>query len=169
QRSLGGDVDDAGVARVEEDLADVLGLFQADLLPALAAVKGLVDAVAVADRALAVVLAGADPDDARVLGVEGDIADRVGALVVEDGGPGDAGVGGLPDATRADGREVVAAVARVDGQANDPAGEQGRPDGAELEAGVGFGGEERVGGLLGAGLRGGGWFAVRFLGQSGQG
>ena len=61
---------------------------------------GLVDAVAVADAALAVVLAGADPDDVRVLRIERDAADRVRAFAVEDRRPGGAGVGGLPDAAR---------------------------------------------------------------------
>src|SRR5262249_5322908 len=75
QRPLGGDVDHVRVARVDEDLADVLGLLQADLLPRLAGVVGAVHAVAVADGALAVVLAGADPDGVRVLRVERDVAD----------------------------------------------------------------------------------------------
>src|SRR5262249_12278941 len=75
---LGGDVDDVGVARVDDDLADVLGGGQADVAPGLAAVVGAVDAVAVADAALAVVLAGADPDDLGVPRVEGDGADGVG-------------------------------------------------------------------------------------------
>src|SRR5262249_52237830 len=147
QRPLGGDVDGAGVARVEEDLADVLGLLQADLVPGLAAVDGFVDAVAVADRALAVVLAGAYPDDVGVLRVQGDVADRVGALFVENGRPGGAGVLGLPDAAAGDRDIVVSAVGGVDGEADDAAGEEGRPEGAQLEAGDGAG--EGVGGLIG--------------------
>src|SRR5205807_10258287 len=98
ERSLGRDVDGARVARVDEDLADVFGRLETQVLPALAAVVGTVDAVAIADAALAVVLAGADPDDVRILGIEDDGADRVGAFVVEDGRPGDAGVVGFPDA-----------------------------------------------------------------------
>src|SRR5262249_53755864 len=69
QRPLGGDVDGVAVARVDDDLADVLRLLQPDLLPAGAAVDRLVQPVAVADAALAVVLAGADPDGVRRLGV----------------------------------------------------------------------------------------------------
>src|SRR5262249_2059778 len=60
-------VDHVGVPRVDDDLANVLRLFEADVLPGFAAIVGAVDAVAIADAALAVVLAGADPDDARVL------------------------------------------------------------------------------------------------------
>ena len=49
-----------------------------------AAVDRLVDAVAVADAALAVVLAGADPDRERILRIDRHAADRVRALPVED-------------------------------------------------------------------------------------
>src|SRR5207244_425830 len=70
QRSLGRDVDDVRIARIDEDLADVFGILEADVLPRLAAVVGAIDPVAVADAALAIVLAGADPDDARVLRIE---------------------------------------------------------------------------------------------------
>src|SRR5262249_10541204 len=43
ERALGGDVDDVGVARVDEDAADVLGALQADVAPGLAAVVGAVE------------------------------------------------------------------------------------------------------------------------------
>src|SRR5581483_1768897 len=98
ERSLGRDVDGVGVARIDDDFADMLGRLQAEDFPALAAVVGAIDAVAVADAPLAVVLAGADPDDVRILRIEDDRADGVRAFVVEDRRPGDAGVVGLPDA-----------------------------------------------------------------------
>jgi hypothetical protein len=85
----------------------VFGAGEAHVLPALAAVVGAIDAVAVTDRTLTVVLASADPDDVAVPGVEGDAADGVGALLVEDSRPGSAGVGGLPDAAAGDGDVVV--------------------------------------------------------------
>src|SRR5207253_7121363 len=88
ERALRGDVDDIAVARIDDDLADVLGFGEADVLPRLAAVVGAVDAVAIADATLAVVLAAADPDGLGVFGVEGDGADGVGALAVEEGVPG---------------------------------------------------------------------------------
>src|SRR5207248_9178659 len=135
QRPLGGDVDRVGVPRVDDDLADVLGRLEAHVFPGLATVVGAVDAVAVADAALAVVLAGADPDHVRVLRVEDHGANGVRAFVVEDGRPGGAGVGRLPHAARGGGHEVVAAVARVDGEAHDPPGGDGRAEQSELEAG----------------------------------
>src|ERR1700724_1369679 len=103
QRPLGGDVDDVGVARIDHDAGDVLRALEAEVLPVPAAVGRPVDAVAVGDAALAVVLAGADPDDQRVVGVDGDAADRVGALAVEDRLEGGAGVDGLPHAARGGG------------------------------------------------------------------
>src|SRR5207244_9479469 len=75
ERPLGGHVDDVRVPRVDDDLADMLGLLEAHLLPAFAAVVRAVDAVAVADAALAVVLPGADPDNVRVFLVQDDDAD----------------------------------------------------------------------------------------------
>src|SRR5262249_62369334 len=121
--------------------ADVLRVLQADVAPGLATVVGAVDAVAVGDAALAVVLAGADPDDERVLRVEGDGADGVGALVVEDGGPGGAGVGDLPDAARGGGDVVVAGDFRVDGEGAEAGGGDrgagaGRLQAAEREGGA---------------------------------
>src|SRR5262249_36530614 len=52
QRALGGDVDGVRVARVDEDLADVLGAFEAQLLPGFAAIGRAINAIAVADAAL---------------------------------------------------------------------------------------------------------------------
>src|SRR5581483_6944156 len=88
----------------------------------------------VGDAALAVVLAGADPDDVRVLRVEGDGADGVRAFVVEDRRPGGAAVGRLPDAAGGRGDVVVAEVFRVDGEGDDAARGEGRADRAQLQA-----------------------------------
>src|SRR5262249_15913030 len=134
--------------RVDDDLADVLGGGQADVAPGLAAVVGAVDAVAVADAALAVVLAGADPDDLGVPRVEGDGADGVGAFVFEDGRPGGAGVGGLPDPAGG-GRDVPGgAVLGVDGQGGDTARGEGGADGAQPQAAERSGVEPLAGGVL---------------------
>src|SRR6266446_10166568 len=91
----------------------MLRRFQADVLPALAAVIGAVDAVAVTDAALAIVFAGADPDDIRIPGIERDNADGVGAFIIKDWSPGGARVGCLPNAARSGGDKVVAAVVRM--------------------------------------------------------
>src|SRR5262249_6007890 len=113
QGPLRRDVDDVGVARVHEDLGDVLRLHQPDALPGGAGVGALVDAVPVADAALRLVLAGAEPDDVGIVGVDGDAAERVGAAVVEDGAHGQAAVGRLPQAAGGGGDVPDAPVARV--------------------------------------------------------
>ena len=63
----------------------MLGGLEADVLPALAAVIGAVDAVTVADAALAIVLPCTDPDDIRILRIDGDTADGIGSFAVERG------------------------------------------------------------------------------------
>src|SRR6185436_12593186 len=128
QRALRGDEDAVGVGVVDEDLADVLGILEPDAVPAGAAVGGLVDAVAVADAALAVVLAGAHPDDERVLGVEHDGADREALLAVEDRLPGGAAVGRVPDASGGGGDVAHGVVRRVDGEVDDAARGERRAD-----------------------------------------
>ncbi len=156
QRAVGRDVDGVRRPRVDGDHADVLGGLEAHVLPGGAAVHGLVDAVAVADAALVVVLAGPDPDDVRVRGIEDDATDGVGALGVEDRSEGRPGVRRLPDAARGGGDEERGLVTRIDGEVRDAARGQGRADrpeleGAEGEVGVGIG--VLRGGRFGLGLR----------------
>src|SRR5262249_21968385 len=92
------DVHDVGVLRVDDDAADVARLLETDVLPGLAAVGGLVHAVAPRDAVARVVLAGADPHDVGVGRRHRDGTDAQGRLVVEDRLPAVAAVGGLPDA-----------------------------------------------------------------------
>ena len=97
QRPLRGDIDHVRVPWVDGDHADVLGVVEADVLPVLTAVEALVDSVAERHRTLAVVLTGADPDHVGVCRVEGDAADRVRGLLVENWRPGDPSVDGSPE------------------------------------------------------------------------
>ncbi len=135
QRPVSRHPDDARVARVDEDAADVLGLLENHLLPRLAAVERAIDTVAVGDAALVVVLAGADPDDVGVLRVDGQGADRVGAFAVENRCPGRAGVGRLPDAARGRSDPPDLGAGRVDRHVSDPPGGESRPDRAQGETG----------------------------------
>src|SRR5262249_1484328 len=89
------DVDDVGVLRVNGEFADLESLLQPHVLPGLAAVGGLVDAVAVGDGVARVVLAGADPDDVPVRRRHGHVAYGYGGLAVELVLEGDAVVGRL--------------------------------------------------------------------------
>src|SRR4029078_8179798 len=134
QRPLRGDVDDVGVARVDQDLADVLGGSQPHALPRLAGVGGFVDAGAQSRAALAGVFTGAEPDHAGVLRIDDDAAEREGAAVVEDRREGRPAVAGFPQA--AEGRRDVpdVRILRVDGDVLHAARGNRGTDAAELEA-----------------------------------
>src|SRR5690349_78098 len=93
-----GDVDNVWVFRIDHDARDRLGIFKTHLRESLTGVGGFVDAVAKA-RALAVVgLAGADPNDVWIGRSDGDVADRVSAVRIEDWLKGRAVISRLPNA-----------------------------------------------------------------------
>jgi hypothetical protein len=128
QGPLGGDVNHVGVARVDEDSADMLGVFQTDVLPRLAGVVGAIEAIAITDAALAVVFAGADPDDLRIPGVQRDGADRIRSFIVEDRSPGRTGIGRLPHSARSHCDIICACVPGMHGECSDATRGDGRPD-----------------------------------------
>ena len=76
-------VDGVAVGGIDEDLCDALGSLQAHVRPVLAAVGGLVNAVADRDAVARPGFARADPDGLRVLGIDRDGADRLHGLLVE--------------------------------------------------------------------------------------
>ena len=133
QRSFRGDPDGVRVARVHDDLADVLGAIESQLLEALAAVPAAIDAVTPANVSTAHVLSGAHPDGVGCARVERHGADRVGAVVVEDRRPGRAGVDRLPDSTGAGGDVPGVRALGVHRDVRDAARHQGRADFAHLE------------------------------------
>ena len=135
QRPLRRDEHRARIVGMHRDHADVARRLQPHVRERPPAVDRLVDAVAIAHRALAVVLAGADPQREVVVRVERDRADRVRAVVVEDGRPGRPRVGRLPDVPRR-GRDVPgAAVGGIDRDVGDsPRGDR-RADAAPAEGG----------------------------------
>jgi hypothetical protein len=96
--TLGCHVDDVGVGGMRHDLTDVVRVAESHVREGLAPVGGLVDAITPADAVAYAGLARADPDDARILLEDGDVADCRSAVGVEDRLPGGAGVGRLPDA-----------------------------------------------------------------------
>ena len=135
QRPLRRDEDLARVVGVHRDHADVPRRLQSHVRERAPAVDRLVDAVAVAHRALAVVLAGADPKREVVVRVERDRADRIRAVVVEDRRPGGPGVGRLPHVPRR-GRDVPgAAVCGVDRDVGDAPRGHRRTDAPPAEGG----------------------------------
>ena len=70
QRAIGRDEHDVRIARIDDDAADVLGGLEPEVPPRAAGIVAAIDAVAVADAALVVGLAGADPDGAGVLAID---------------------------------------------------------------------------------------------------
>src|SRR6476661_11260741 len=68
---------------MDEDADDALGRRKPDIGPGLAAVDRLVDAVADGDGITGPAFAGSDPINLRVGRIEGDGADRLDRLLVE--------------------------------------------------------------------------------------
>ena len=86
-----GDEQPVRVARVDDDLRDLLAVAQAEMRPGRAGVDRLVDAVAGGEVGPLQAFAAADVDDARIGRRDRDRADRAGGLVVEDRRPRAAG------------------------------------------------------------------------------
>src|ERR1022692_1064396 len=128
ERPGGGHVHHVGIARIHHDAGDVLGEFESHVVEGAPAVFALVDAIAVGDAALVIVLAGAHPDDGRILGVDGNPADRVGTVIVEYGRPRRAVVGGGEDIAGGHGNQVVVGIVREYGDLGDAPGNKGRAD-----------------------------------------
>src|ERR1051326_3377324 len=103
-------------------------MLEAEVLPALAAIFGAIDAIAPGHAALAVTLAGAHPDDIGIMRIEYDSADGVRAFVVKHRLPSDAIVQGLPQAAGSAAGVVMGAIARINRQRNDAARDHCRAD-----------------------------------------
>ena len=135
-------------------------------LPGAAAVATPVDPVAPGHVPPAHVLARPHPHDVRIGRIDGDIADGIGRLVVENGRPGDARVRGLPDATGSNRDVPGGGVLGVDRDVGDAAAHQRRADPAQREA---LGGLVDDGGVGGRGLGGLRARPRRSAGREGQG
>src|SRR5581483_8141692 len=94
----GRDEDDVGIARVHDDAGDVARVVEADVRPGLTGVHGFIHPVAEGDVAANAGFAGADVDDVGIGRRHGNAADGRDRLLIEERNPGDAGVGGFPDA-----------------------------------------------------------------------
>ena len=129
------DVDHIRIARVHHDTRDVLGCLEAHVLPGAAGVFALVDAIAKGDAALVVVFAGAHPDNRRILGIDGDGADGVGAVGIEDRRPGSAVVVREEDAAGSFGDQIMAGTIGKDGELRHAAGDESGSDIAHAQAG----------------------------------
>ena len=143
------DVDDVGIGRMDGEPGNASGLFEPHERPGHPAVGGLVDPLPDGDVAADLPLAGAGPDDVGIGQGHPQRADRLHRLVVEDGVPVNAAVGGLVDAPGGGADVVGVGVAGQTGGRGEAVALGA--DVAPLEVGVALG----SGSLLGGGRRGG--------------
>src|SRR5205814_10537170 len=92
------DEGDVGIRGMDDDLADVAGVFQADIVRGFAAVVRTVNAVAEGNVAANASFAGADVNDIGIRCGDCDAGDGGGGLLVERRIPGSAAGRGCPDA-----------------------------------------------------------------------
>ena len=107
-----GHVDDVRVGRMNHDPADAAAVVEPHVLPALAAVSGLVDTVANDDVAADEALTSARPHDVGIARRDRQRADRLHRLIVENRAPVDAAIGALEDPARRCSDQVRVGVAR---------------------------------------------------------
>ena len=154
QRAGRAGIDDIAVGWVHHDLGDALHIGQAHQRPVVAAVGGLVDAVAHRNAVARPAFAGADPHGLLVGGIQCDGADRLHRLLVELGREAGAAIVGFPHAARGGAHEDgdLAIIFHARRQRRDAARHGGRTDVADAEAGnTGTGGNGAVSSSGGSG------------------
>ena len=113
-------INDFRIFRMNDDSADVVCFFQSHVLPGLAGIEGLVNAVAPRGTLAIIGLAGSDPNDRWVRWRDGDVADGRHALLIEDRLPRSPVVRSLPHTAGscADVNDIRIAFAAHHGGAN---------------------------------------------------
>ena len=157
--AVNGDEGRFGIARMDVDLPDMVGVLEPQMAPGQAAVVRTEDARA-GHREIARLLqvdARPQPDRFRPRGGQGHVADPEDRLVLENGPPGQAAVRRLPEVARAEGgverprpRRVALDAGRAGAVHDRAQGDPLQPEGRvppELEVAV-PGPEERIEGLL---------------------
>ena len=119
-----GDEDAIWIARIDGDHGDLLTVAEPKMRPRLSGVARFVDAVTGGEIGTLQSLAAAYVDDVRIGGSHRDRANGAGGLIVEDGRPDAAVVGGLPDAAVVDADvKDIGLIAHADGGNGAPAAE----------------------------------------------
>ena len=113
--------DDVWVSGIDVDFADVARLSEPHVLPGLAAVGGVIDAIAPGDRVPAALLTGAEPDVFRVVLIDGNGSQGDGGFPIENGCEAEAAVIRTEQATGGRSDEVDARSLLVDGDVHDSA------------------------------------------------
>src|SRR5205823_10790820 len=110
QRPLRRDIDRIRILRMDRNTTNVFRVLEAQIFPTLAAIFRFVHAVAIADTALRVALAGAHPNDGRIFRIELHIANRVRALMFKYRRPCRAVVLSLPHSSGGCSHVVLPAI-----------------------------------------------------------
>ena len=93
----GGDIDEIRILRMNQHLADLAAVLEADVLPGLSGIDGLVDSIAMREVAARAAFAHAGVDDIAVGSSHGNRTHGAGLeRVIAERLPGDPRVGGLP-------------------------------------------------------------------------
>src|SRR6266700_2455203 len=133
-----GDEHDVGICGMDDELADVTRVFQAEVVPGLAAVVGTINTIAEGNVAANAGFAGTDINYVGIGVRDGDAADGGSGLLIEEGIPGNAAIRGSPNAA-GDGAKIVSI--RLAGHARDSEGAAtaAGADEAPFHAAVGLG------------------------------
>ncbi len=91
--------DDVGIFGMHQNAADLEGVAQAKIAPGFAGVGGFVDSIAKCDVGAHVGFSGSDVDGVGVGRRDGESSNGSDGLLVENGCPGPARVGGMPDSS----------------------------------------------------------------------
>src|SRR5437867_2420937 len=134
----GSDEGDIGIGRMDNDGADVAGVFQADVVPGFAAIVGTIDAITEGDVAADASFATAHVDDIRIRIGDGNGANRGGGLLLEERIPGVATVGGFPNAAGDSAKIESVRLARHTGDGQRASATEGT-DEAPFHAAIGLG------------------------------
>ena len=128
-----GDERDIRIGRMEHDAANRARVVQAEIGPRFTGVGRPIHTAAPRRALPVVVLAGPCPDDPRVALEDRQRAERVVGLPAEDVLPGDALVGGLPDAAAGRAQIEDGGILRIDLEIVDAAASRRRTDVAEVQ------------------------------------
>ncbi len=134
ERTLRSDENCSGIVRVDDDLADVFGLFQPHVLPTLAAILRPIDTVAVCHAALTVVFTRTDPHNKRIVRVKCHATNRVRSFSIKDWLEGSPGIRRFPHTPRCNGNVPFTFVVWIDCEIADATGCQGRTKRAEFQS-----------------------------------
>src|SRR5256714_9641450 len=96
--ALHGDKEAIRILGIDNNVSDLLRVAQSEVRPGLASIGGLIHAIACSQIRALQAFPAADVNYVGVGRCDGDGADRTSFLVVKNGFPGVASIGGLPDA-----------------------------------------------------------------------